>query len=261
MPPSKTASRSISTTPEARDRPRTCDRRSLHFPRPTMNDSATHRLPLTTRFRRSILDLRYVFGALLMGMTALGLLASPASAQPEELPLGSSLPSPSTTLQDVDGTSVSVSDLLGSTATVFVFWSNQCPWVDKYEDRVKDIVGAYQGQGVRFVLVNANDASAFPGESLDASRKKAESTNYGATYVRDPQATFARSLGASRTPHVFVFDGSQTLVYAGTIDDSPGDAGNVSKAYLRDALDAVTSGSDVPVADTKAFGCTIKFPN
>ena len=189
------------------------------------------------------------------------LTAAPAAAQPEELPLGSSLPATDVSLTQVDGTTISVSEVLGSTATVFLFWSNQCPWVDKYEDRVQGMVEEFGGQGVEFVLVNANDASAFPRESLDASRQRAASREYDATYVRDDGAQLASAFGASRTPHVFVFDAQRTLVYVGSIDNSPADPDNVTKPYLRDALTAVLGGDSVPVADTKAFGCMLKDPS
>jgi thiol-disulfide isomerase/thioredoxin len=183
-----------------------------------------------------------------------------ASAQPEELPLGSPLPSVDAPLTRADGSTVAASDLTGSTATVFLFWSNQCPWVDKYEERVQAIVSDFGGQGIRVVRVNANDAGAFPKESLEACRQRADDRGYETPYVRDDRAALARALGASRTPHAFVFDDSQTLVYAGAIDNSPADPENVTKSYLRDALDALVSGSSIPVADTKAFGCTLKYP-
>jgi hypothetical protein len=75
----------------------------------------------------------------------------------------------------------------------------------------------------------------------------------------DAGSQFANALGASRTPHVFVFDANKALVYVGTIDDSPGDPGNVQKTYLKDALNELVAGSSIAVPKTKAFGCTIKF--
>lgn len=187
--------------------------------------------------------------------------SAPVFGQSEEIPLGSALPDVTAQFPAVDGTTKSVDELLGSNATVFIFWSNQCPWVDKYEDRVEDLVSAYQSRGVTFVRVNSNDPTAFPRESLQGSTEKAEEEEYQTPYIRDPKAALANALGASRTPHVFVFDDTQTLVYAGTIDDSPADASAVKKTYLKDALDATLNGEDVPLADTKAFGCMIKFPS
>lgn len=205
---------------------------------------------------------------LMLHMTVWGLLAvlialagrpQVARAQTQELPPGSELPSIDQPLQAVDGTAMTLAELTGRTATVFIFWSNQCPWVSKYEGRVQALQSDFSGDGVQFVLVNANNAQAFPQESLEASREQAASQDYEAMYVRDPNAALAKALGASRTPHVFVFDSTNTLVYAGTIDDSPGDPGNVQKTYLRDALSALVNDQSIDVTQTKAFGCTIKF--
>ncbi len=201
----------------------------------------------------------------LIGAVALlAVITLPASAQStEEIPLGSEIPSASTQLDRVDGGQASLGSLQGSAGTVVVFWSNQCPWVEKYEDRLLDLVNAFSGQGIGFVLINSNDPSAYPQESADASAERASSANYPSAlaYLADPSSDIARAFGAERTPHVFVFDGNGSLVYVGTVDDSPGDAGNVTDQYLRQALDAVVAGSNVPVPQTKAFGCTIKYTN
>lgn len=182
-------------------------------------------------------------------------------AQPAELSLGSALPQINATLTQVDGSTVSLQRLLGETGTVFIFWSNTCPWVDRYEDRIQTLIQDFQPSTVQFVLVNANDATAAPEESLDASRERAQSRGYRATYVRDAKAALARALGASRTPHAFVFDRQETLVYAGAIDDSPSDSTRVEESYLRDAIGAVEAGEEPEGADTNAFGCTLKYPN
>jgi len=192
---------------------------------------------------------RFVLALVLMMLGA-----TPALAQ--ELPLGSSLPEADLSVETVDGTTT-IGDLLGSTGTVFIFWSNQCPWIDKYRDRVVSLHEQYSDQGIAFVAVNANDASAFPKEAPAESA----SQNLPMPYVVAGAVPFAQAVGASRTPHVFVFDGGQSLVYAGTIDDSPGDPGNVQNTYLSDVLEQLTGGGDVSVPKTKAFGCTIKYPN
>lgn len=190
----------------------------------------------------------------ILALVLVALWATPAQAQ--ELPLGSSLPEADLSVETVEG-ATTIGDLLGSTGTVFIFWSNQCPWIDKYRDRVVALYDQYSGQGIAFVAVNANDATAFPKEGPAESAKQ----NLPMPYVVAGAVPFAQAVGASRTPHVFVFDGVQSLVYAGTIDDSPGDPGNVENTYLGDVVDQLTRGAEVSVPKTKAFGCTIKFPN
>lgn len=190
-----------------------------------------------------------------------GIVAVGSAHAQEPLPPGASFPSIDASLQRVNGDNVTVQNLLGSSGTVILFWSNQCPWVDKYESRVQDLVSEFGTADVKFVLVNANDASVSADESLEASRRRAEQRGYEAAYVRDDGATLARALGATRTPHAFVFDGSRTLVYEGAIDDSPGDPNQVEEAYLRRAVLGIVNGEDVSVPETKAFGCTLKYPN
>jgi hypothetical protein len=208
--------------------------------------------------RRPISRLAPVFA---LAALLASLVAGPraAAAQPEPAPPGTALPEGASVTRVEDGASATLGSLAGEQGTAVVFWSNNCLWIDKYEDRITDLVGTFQPQGVRFVFVNANDASAFPKESMEASREAAQ--DYDATYVRDPDAALAEQLGASRTPHVFLFDAGGTLVYTGAVDDSPGDPSGVGQAYFRDALDAVASGGEVPVGQTKAFGCMIKTPN
>lgn len=207
---------------------------------------------------------RTVARALKWTLAAAVLVAVPTQAQsPEELPLGSAMPSASVELSRVDGGEATLGSLRGDAATVVMFWSNQCPWVEKYEGRVTGLVSDYANRGVRFVLINSNDANAYPQEAASASAERAESAGYpaGLTYLSDPASDIAGAFGAQRTPHVYVFDGDGSLVYVGTIDDSPGDPDNVKQSYLQDTLEAVVSGSNVPVPKTKAFGCTIKFAN
>ena len=194
------------------------------------------------------------FALLLFGVV---LSATTVQAQPQELPLGSDLPSQDLSVSLVDGSSTTIGDLTGSAGTVFVFWSNQCPWIDNYKRRIQELHNTFSNQGIAFVAVNANDANAFPKESAAEGQQQ----NLGFPYAIDTGSQFANALGASRTPHVFVFDANNTLVYVGTIDDSSGDPDNVTKSYLEDALQAVVGGSAVPQGKTKAFGCMIKYYN
>lgn len=197
---------------------------------------------------------RTLYQTILALFALFALSAWSAAAQSQELPLGSSMPAANTTLEQAGGGSATLSSLAGSAGTVVIFWSNQCPWVDRYEGRLANLQQEFGGQ-FSFVLINSNDPSAFPREALD----EMEPRRFADAYLRDNDAQVAQAFGAERTPHVFVFDDAGTLVYVGGIDDSPGDPGNVERSYLRDALSAVAQGEDVPVAQTKAYGCMIKL--
>jgi len=187
------------------------------------------------------------------------LLIMPTAQAQEELPLGSSMPEASHPLISTDGSEQTLASLQGAEGTLVIFWSNQCPWVDRYEDRVLGLQERAQANDIALVFINSNDASAFPDESREANRERARARGYSAPYVKDPQGVVARAFGASRTPHVFLFDAEGSLVYRGAIDDSPGDPESVQEQYLLEALEAVTTGDTPATSSTRAFGCTIKL--
>ena len=176
-----------------------------------------------------------------------------------QLATGESLPAAEQALPLAGGGSAAFGSLTGSAGTVVIFWSNQCPWVDSYRGRITGAASEFAGEGITFILVNSNDATAFPQESREVSRARAAALGSDLTYVMDPGSRVARAFGAVRTPHVFVFDDGNALVYQGTIDDSPGDPSSVERTYLRDVLSALVHGRAAPLASTEAFGCTIKL--
>lgn len=197
------------------------------------------------------------YRSLSLGALLLLMSVSLAVAQPQALPLGTSLPMQDHAVQAVDGAQTTIDALTGGSGTVFIFWSNNCRWTDSYEERVLALNNDFAGQGIAFVLINANDPEAFPQEAASVGQSK----NYPMPYVVDAGSQFAQAVGAFRTPHVFAFDAAKTLVYTGTIDDSPGDPANVEKTYLRDVVEMMANGENPDVTTTKAFGCRIKFQN
>ncbi len=152
-------------------------------------------------------------------------------------------------LQYMQGGATSTHALFGDQGAAFVFWSNDCNWTLQYEDRVE----ALNSPSIPVILVNSNNASVFPNEA-EAGKQ------YEIAYVRDSGGGLAHTLGAERTPHVFVFDSSRRMVYSGGIDDSPADAQLVQSQWLRDTIAQLSGGQEVTIPSTKSFGCRIKLP-
>jgi len=192
-------------------------------------------------------------------LSTLAMFSAPALAQDKALPVGSPMPDVPVQLVDTQGASHLVTDLMGEEVTVFLFWSNQCPWVDRYDARIQELSARFRNDGVQFVLVNSNPTDEYPQESMEVCTSRKAEVGYPMPYVKDRAARLATALGASRAPHAFVFDGNR-LVYTGAIDDSPASGDNVEAEYLRDAVDAALAGGDVPVSTTKPFGCSLKYP-
>jgi hypothetical protein len=137
-------------------------------------------------------------------------------------------------------------------ATVVVFVSVQCPVSNAYNGRLAAVYNDYASQGVQFAFVNANATESV--SDVEAHEKR---VGWPFQVVKDYSNTLADKLGAEHTPEAFVFDQNGTLVYHGRVDDSMNEAG-VKQRDLRAALDAVLAGHPVPVAETRAFGCSIK---
>ena len=156
---------------------------------------------------------------------------------------------PDLPLELINGESTSTHALVGNQGGAFVFWSNDCNWTSQYENRIESLDRA----GLPIILVNSNDLTVFPKEA-DSGKP------YKVAYVRDIEGGLAKTLGAERTPHAFVFDSKQQLAYRGGIDDSPADAQIVQSHWLRDVMNQLSNGQSVSIASTKSFGCRIKLP-
>lgn len=153
-------------------------------------------------------------------------------------------------LTGTDGKPVTVK-LEGKT-TALVFVSVQCPVSNDYNGRMKELYSEYKPKGIDFVFVNANAT-----ESATDVVKHAQDNGFNFAVLKDVDNKVADRFSAQVTPEVLVFDKSGKAVYHGSIDDSRAEA-RITKRPLKNALDAVLAGKAVPVAESKAFGCTIK---
>lgn len=176
------------------------------------------------------------------------LLCSAAIGTAGQFPVGSKIQEIS--VQD-HGSPVSISPERAK-VTVVVFVSTQCPISNSYNDRMAALYRDYSGKPVQFVFVNSNS-----NESVSAIDQHAKEHGFGFKVYKDADNVLADKYNAQATPETYVFDSSGTLVYHGHIDDAQ-NASRVQQQSLRKAMDAVLEGQPVPVAETKAFGCTIK---
>ena len=161
-------------------------------------------------------------------------------------------------LRGVDGKDYSLSSFSDKPALAIIFSCNHCPYVQAYEDRMISIQRDYASKGVQLVALNSNDERASPGDNYPEMVKRAKARGFNFPYLRDEDQKVVDAYGAVCTPHVFAFDAKRELRYRGRIDDSK-DASKVSVNDLRKALDAIVSGQEVAVQDTKPFGCSIKW--
>jgi thiol-disulfide isomerase/thioredoxin len=147
----------------------------------------------------------------------------------------------------------------GEPFLVVVVSCNHCPYVIAYEPRILAMAREFGPRGVGFVAVNANDATRYPDDGMQAMKLRALERGFRFPYLRDESQRFVRALGARFTPEVFVFDRERKLRYRGRIDDNHRDESRVTSHDLRGALEALIQGTSPPVTETTAFGCSVKW--
>ena len=157
------------------------------------------------------------------------------------------------TLKDAGGTPHALYKLSEEKpATVVLFLATQCPIATDYAERIVALVETYDEKGVQFVGINSNKQ-----EKVEEITEYSEKHGFEFPVLKDPENKIADYFGARRTPEVFLLDAERILRYAGAFDNSPKAP---TKHYLRDALDLVITGKDIPKSakKTRAVGCTIK---
>ena len=162
-------------------------------------------------------------------------------------------------LPGVDGANHSMEEYSGNAAVAVIFSCNHCPYVRAWEDRMVQIQSDYAPKGVQLVAINGNDATKYPEDNFETMKSRAREKHFNFLYLRDESQEVTESYGAERTPEVFLFDKTGNLRYHGAIDDNYDDPAAVKVKYLRDALDAVLSGSKLSTPETNPVGCTIKW--
>ena len=176
-----------------------------------------------------------------------------------ELQIGSPMPRVDHNLIEISGENITLNDVKGENGTIIIFSCNTCPWVIKWEDRYVSITDRYQKMGIGIIVVNSN-ISRFDGDdSLEKMAIHASENNYNFAYAQDPKAKLAYAFGATKTPHVYLFDDKNILVYRGAIDDNARNESKVEEAFLINALDQMLAGEKITKSVSKALGCSIKF--
>jgi peroxiredoxin len=205
----------------------------------------------------------FVLLALFFGFTSAVFAADPKI---ETLSLGAA--APDFNLPGVDGRNWALRDFQDAKVLVVVFTCVHCPTAQAYEERLKKIVSDYKGKGVAVVAISPNDPKSVRLDELGYTdladsfddmklRAKDKALNFPFLYDGENEAV-SRAYGPTATPHAFVFDAERKLRYVGRIDDAERES-LLKVSDLRNALDALLAGHQAPVAQTRAFGCSIKW--
>lgn len=160
--------------------------------------------------------------------------------------------------RDIDGNEHSLPNHNSGRYSVLVFINTTCPIANAYHPTLARLRTEFTDKKFDFVLVHAD-----PDVTLDAARKHQQEYQITWPIALDPGNLIARRVNAKVTPEAIVVDSKGEIVYRGRIDDRHQDYGRKRPAPtthdLQLALAAIRDDRPIPVAETKAVGCVIRY--
>jgi peroxiredoxin len=195
-------------------------------------------------------------------LTAALCLAAPALAAAAEV----GKPAPDFALADLDGKVHRLADLKGR--VVELEWFNPgCPYVVNAHTKGSLVDAAAKATRAGAVWLAVN--SAAPGKQgygAEANREAARRWSMANPILLDEAGATGKAYGATNTPHLFVIGKDGTLVYQGAVDNSPdgergAPRGGTLVEYVPAALEDLAAGRPLRTAETKAYGCGVKYAN
>ncbi len=164
-------------------------------------------------------------------------------------------------LENIDGTMVSLKDYTDAKGFIVIFTCNTCPYAVAYEDRIIALDKKYASKGYPVIAIMPNNTDVKPADNMDAMKARAKAKGFTFPYLMDKGQKIYPQYGATKTPHVYILQktakGNQ-VKYIGAIDDNYQDAEAVNQTYVEDAVDALLSGREIKETQTRAIGCSIK---
>ena len=167
-------------------------------------------------------------------------------------------------LTDVNGQTVQLSQFRGK--PVILEWHNPgCPFVSKHygSGNMQATQKAAREQGAIWLTINSG-AEGKQGHMTGAEAKAliARQNIQSTDYLLDPKGLVGKAYGARTTPHLYIIDGSGILVYQGGIDDRPtANTADIKDArnHVLAALKEMRSGNKISVAQSRPYGCSVKY--
>jgi peroxiredoxin len=191
-------------------------------------------------------------GALMVACSLAAFAADTPPAKPATASVGSA--APAFTLADSNGKNVSLSDFKGK--IVVLEWINHdCP-IDTRVIQSKLISTVYGKFKDKAVWLAIDSTAAHTKTDYD---KTIADFKISYPLLNDAKGTVGHLYGAETTPHMFIINTDGKLVYKGGIDDDPNGTNATRVNYVDKALTELTAGKTVSVAESKSYGCSVKY--
>jgi len=174
-------------------------------------------------------------------------------------------PAPDFTATDINGKTHKLSDYKDK-IVVLEAYNLDCPFCANHfkSGAMQELQQWAASKGVVWLLVNSAGKRSGSYRDAAAAKKEWNELKIKATaWLDDHDGKVGKLYGMKTTPHMFVIDQKGSVAYQGAIDNRPEPEGDPRKArnYVREAITKLLAGAKVDVAETKAYGCGVKFSN
>ena len=163
------------------------------------------------------------------------------------------------TLQDQNGNNITLSEY--EDKIVVLEWTNpDCPFVQRHyrEKTMVDLAEKYKDKEVVWLAVNST-------HYMGNEDNKKMADQYGVPYpiLNDSSGEVGKMYEAKTTPHMYIINKTDGLVYEGGIDDdkSGSNSPEQRKNYVDLALTSLAVGETVEIDKSKPYGCSVKYKN
>ena len=200
---------------------------------------------------------RYVRGFAVMCLMVSLLATAHAAVEPGK-------PAPDFALTGIDGKTVKLSQFRGK-YVVLEWFNSECPFVQKHYEsgNMQKLQQTYIGKDVVWLVINSTN----PDHSnyRDSARSRQIMSDWKgkpSALLLDPEGSVGQAYGARTTPHMYIVNPQGKLVFMGGIDDKPSFSQRDipdAKNYVAAALDELLSGQQASEADTRPYGCSVKY--
>lgn len=206
--------------------------------------------PLSTRFASVV---RYAGTVLAAMAILLAGLKGNATAPPRDRSIADACQL--LRLRDPHGNEHTLAEFDQTPHLVIAILGTECPLARLYAGKLARLEAQYRGKGVAFLGVMPNFQ-----DSLAEISHFVRTTGLEFPVWKDPTAELADTLGALRTPEVFLLDRQRRVRYHGRIDDQYGvgyQRPRPTRDDLANAIERQFAGDEIAETSTPAVGCLI----